>query len=101
MSEIIRKAGLERYVILGKRYPFPLPKELKGFYCYTVDGGHSIIVVLENEYRAGEPVENFLVPAPVKTVLKVGYTIREGYVWCKIPYSKEIGLVTDEEDTEY
>jgi hypothetical protein len=73
---------------------------LEQAYCYLVDGGHSIIVVLENEYHEGEPIEDFLVAAPVRTVLRRGYKIKEGYVWCNIPYSKELGLLA-EEDSEF
>lgn len=98
---LIKKAGLEQYVVRGKKYPHPLPFELEESYCYTIDGGHSIIVVLENEHQEGEPVEGFLVPAPVKTVLRHGWHVRDSYVWSNIPYSKEVGLLTDESDSEY
>ncbi len=98
---LIRRAGLERYVVPGRQYPKPLPPELEAAYCYTVDGGHSVIVVLENEYVEGTPVEGGLVPAPVKSVLRAGYTVRDGLVWCRLPYSSEVGLLTPPEDDEY
>jgi len=77
-AALLRLAGLERFTIPGKRYPAPLPPALEANYCYTVDGGHSILVVLANEYRAGKPVADYLVPAAVRTVLRRGYTVNEG-----------------------
>jgi hypothetical protein len=100
-DELIRKAQLTGYVVREMTYHSPLPSELEQAYCYTVDGGHSIIVVLEKEYREGQRVEDNLVPAPVRTVLRHGYKIKDGYVWCNIPYSKELGLLTAEEDDEF
>lgn len=100
-EELIRKARLSGYVVRGMSYPSPLPPELQEAYCYTSDGGHSIIVVLENEYHDGQRVEDNLVPAPVKTVLRRGYKIKDGYVWCNIPYSEELGLLTEEDDDEF
>lgn len=72
---LLRLAGLERFTIPGKRYPTKLPPALEANYCYTVDGGHSILVVLANEYRAGKPVADYLTPAAVRTVLRRGYTV--------------------------
>lgn len=76
MNAEIRKAGLEDMIVRGKKYHSPLPFEFEESYCYTIDGGHSIIVVIESEYIEGEPVENFLVPAPIKTVIRHGYKIK-------------------------
>jgi len=98
---LVRRAGLERYTVSGRQYPQALPPELEGAYCYTVDGGHSIIVVLENEYRPGTPVEEWLVAAPVRSVLRAGYSVRDGLVWCRLPYSSEFGLLTPEGEDEY
>jgi hypothetical protein len=98
---LICRAGLERYIVPGRRYHSALPPELEAAYCYTVDGGHSVIVVLENEYVEGSPVEGWLVPAPVRAVLRAGYQVRDGLVWCRLPYSSEVGLLTESEDDEY
>lgn len=100
-EELIRKARLTGYVVRGMTYPSALPPELEQAYCYTVDGGHSIIVVLENEYGDEQRVQDNLVPAPVKTVLRRGYKIKDGYVWCNIPYSKELGLLTESGDDKF
>jgi hypothetical protein len=113
---LIRLAGLERYVVPGRHYPAPLPPALEASYCYTSDGGHSVIVVLENEYPAAAaeqdplvPISDYLVPAPVRTVLRRGYTVRNHLiecevrplVWCRIPHSRETGLLTEEADDEF
>lgn len=98
---LVQRARLERYAVPGRHYHSPLPPELEAAYVYTRDGGHSIIVVLENEWRPGSPVEDWLVPAPVRAVLRVGYAVRDGLVWCRLPYSLEVGLMTEPGDDEY
>jgi len=100
-TEIIREAGLEPFVLTGRKYPDPLPDELQPFYCYTRDGGHSILVVLENEYRQGDSPVRFIIPAPVKTVLKAGYRLKDGLVWVVLPYDRNSGLQVEDEDVEY
>lgn len=93
---------LRGYLVAGASYPAPLPAELALWYCYTRDGGHSIVVVLTSQVQPGEDVEGSLVPAPVKAVLRVGYEARsDGYVWCDLPYDPDLGLVTDPGDDEY
>lgn len=100
-NEIIKKASLEGYVNTNKKYHSSLPKELEKFYCYTHDGGHSIIVVLKNIYKKGDKTEDHAVPAPVKQVLREGYKIKDGWVWCSLPYDKEYGLESKDDDHEY
>jgi hypothetical protein len=99
--DIIREAGLGPWILPGRTYPHPLPKELEPFYCYTRDGGHSILVVLENEYQQGSSPIRFIIPAPVKAVLKASYQIRDGLVWAVLPYDREEGLQVESEDVEY
>jgi hypothetical protein len=100
MKRII-EAQLMKHVQHGKSYPKPLPKELEDSYCYTKDGGHSIIVALENQWRVGKPIPDILVPAPVKTVLRLGWRIKDGYVWATIPYDNKFGLQVESGDDEY
>lgn len=100
-SHIIRAAGLEGWVIPGRDYPGVLPEGVRKFHCYTRDGGHSLLVVLENEYRHGEPPERFVVAAPVKMVLREGYRSENGYLWARLPYIEGTGLVVREEDVEF
>ena len=94
-------AQLELPLVAGKAYPKPLPAELQPWYVYTADGGHSIVVVLT---PASTPIENvldLLVPAPVKTVLRVGYQVIEGLIYANLPYDSTLGLLTEPDDDEY
>jgi hypothetical protein len=97
-SELIEKAGLRDAVVSGKAYHSPLPRELEQFYCYVKDAGHCILVLLPSR---GSPVEDYILPAPVKAVLKKGYTVKDGYVWSDLPYSDRTGLICDADDHEY
>ena len=100
-NDIIRQAGLEQWILPGRTYPQPLPDDLLPYYCYTRDGGHSILVVLENEYRPGDSPIRFVIPAPVKTVLKAGYHLKDGFIWATLPYNNDDGLQAGEEDVEF
>jgi len=98
-DELIEKAGLKNMVVPGMKYHSPLLPDLEPFYCYLKDSGHCILVVLA--FLPGGSVEGSLTPASVKTVLKRGYFLKDGYVWCDIPCSPVYGLISDEEDDEY
>lgn len=84
-----------------KPYPSPLPPEIASWHCYTSDGGHCILVVLQSYYADDADLTSLLCPAPVKTVLRVGYQIRRGFVICDLPYSPDFGLETDSDDDEF
>jgi hypothetical protein len=99
-DDIIRAAGLEPWVLPGREYPHPLPDEVVPFYCYTRDGGHSLLVVLENEYQDGQDPERFIIPAPVRAVLRAGYHLTDGLLWCTLAYERDSGLVVEEGDRE-
>jgi len=91
---------LKGYLVPGKTYPHPLPPELRQWYCYTIDGGHSIMIAVKTHYSPDKGVDEFLVPAPVKTVLR-GYERKDGYILVDLPYSAKIGLVVPECDEEF
>ena len=97
----VHEAGLEGFVLPGRNYHSPLPAELLPFYCYTKNGGHSVIVILENEVRPGQDPVRFAVPAPVKSVLRAGWHMHDGWPWCTLPYNPEIGLKDAEQDAEF
>ena len=61
----------------------------------------SLLSFLENEYRPGDSPIRFVIPAPVKTVLKAGYHLKDGFIWSSIPYDKDDGLQAGEEDVEF
>lgn len=100
-DDIIREAGLEPWILPGRTYPNPLPDDVRPFYCYTRDGGHSLLVVVENEYRAGQKPERFAIPAPVKTVLRAGYHVKDRLLWSTLPYHSDSGLVVEEGEVEF
>ena len=100
-SDIIREVGLERWVLPDRSYPSPLPDDPLTYYCYTRDGGHSLLVVVENEYRQGLSPVRFIIPAPVKMVLKAGYRLQDGLLWATLPYDRDEGLRVDDTDVEY
>lgn len=98
-SETIERF-LGPYLVQGKRYPTTLPEELSSWYCYTSDGGHSVVIAVKSKYHRKSTPDEFLVPAPVKTVLR-GYEQRDGYILVDLPYDTVLGLVVPEGDDEF
>ena len=91
-AEII--AALGPYLVPGRTYPGSLPAGLAEWYCYTIDGGHSIACRLASDPDAG------LLPVPVRTVLR-GYRVTAAGVIVDLPYDDELGIVTPPEDDEF
>jgi hypothetical protein len=89
----------------GRAYGRELPEELARWHCYTLDGGHSILVVLDDgtlgDAPSQEEMAGNLVPAPVRSVERAGWRLVDGFVVCKLPYDRTLGLVTDPGDDEY
>ena len=93
--------GGSAYYVLGKSYHTPLPDELRPWYCYTTDGGHSILALLKGGYdRTNEDLWQEMCPCPVKAVLR-DYEIVDGYTVVPLKYSKSHGLMTDSGDDEF
>lgn len=84
----------------SKSYPGQLPPELAVWYCYPTDAGHSIVSVLKQHYQPDIDLTDFLIPVPVKSVLR-GYDVKEEYIVVDLPYDSTLGLITPEEDNEY
>lgn len=102
-AQLIQKA-LEGYLIAGKSYPRPLPQSLATWYCYTSDGGHSIVCVLEvhwREHQEKEDLSDYLIPIPVKSVLRQGYAEHNGYIVIDMPYDQDVGLLVPDGDDEW
>jgi len=84
-------------------YPGVIPEELKPFYDYLPTQGHSIKIIpstFEEKALDGDP-EEFLFPAPVKTVLRCGIRWAKGYPVAPIPFIPGHGLAVPPDDTEY
>lgn len=105
-NQIVRRVCGEFYVP-GKSYHSPLPQELQNWYAYCSDGGHCIVCCLEQDaWQVESDLTNYLLPVPVKTVLRKYETLQNYlvndlcYIVVNIPYSSEIGLTTPPEDEE-
>ncbi|WP_130855687.1 hypothetical protein [Olivibacter jilunii] len=89
------------YLVRGKQYHSPIPEELRPWYCYTTDGGHSILALIESHFDPeNEELLDEMCPCPVKSVLRK-YRIFKGYPVVPLEYNDDIGLVTDTEDDEF
>lgn len=88
------------FLVRGKKYPAPLAPELQDWYCYSSDGGHSILVLIEGEFVEENPDWKELCPAPVKAVLR-DYRIVGDFVAAKLDYNSEIGLIVNPADEEF
>jgi hypothetical protein len=83
-------------------YPGYIPDELRPFYEYLPDQGHSIRIIpsmLESEAIETNPEEKLL-PAPVKTVLRCGIRWVKGFPVAPIPFIPGHGLAVPPEDVE-
>jgi hypothetical protein len=89
------------YLVPGHTYPAGLPAELQPWYCYTSDGGHSIMVAIAAHYQPGADPAEFLAPAPVRAVTRAGWQVRDGFVVADLRYDPDLGLIADEADTEF
>lgn len=96
-NEIIEKC-LHGYTKKGMEYHSPLPDDLAKWYCYTIDGGHSILSIVKIHYADEMVFTDYLIPCPVKAVLEKGYEIKNGFVIVDLPYSREIGLDIEDMD---
>jgi hypothetical protein len=90
------------YLVGGKKYHKALPNDLAEWYCYTADGGHSILALIEGDFDENSPAtwEDHLCPCPVKSILRK-YRILNGIPVAPLQYSSEIGLITEDGDDEY
>ena len=80
-----------------------LPDELRPFYVYLPDKGHCVRIVpstFEQEASEGNP-EDYLHPAPVKTVLRCGIRWTKGYPVAPIPFIPGHGLAVPPDDQEF
>jgi hypothetical protein len=67
----------------------------------TADTGHCIAVVVQSAAGAEIDPDRCLVALPVKTVVRVGWTMRDGYVVCDVPYGSSGAKGVEEADEEF
>lgn len=92
-------------LVAGKSYHSELPSELSDWYCYTLDGGHSILCLraedLAESFAPDVMTTDYLIPVPVKAVLRDGHVIVNEFVVVTPPCDSNIGLITEPEDDEF
>lgn len=95
---------IKHMIIQSKRYP-DLPSELKPYYAYITDCGHSIMaipkVLFARHKGSAEDLWQFEVPVPVKYIQSHVYYIYEGYIIVDLPYDEAFGVEIDEKYEEY
>jgi hypothetical protein len=96
---LAQAAGLTGTTV-SKPYPGKLPPDLAPFHIYVPDQGHCLIVVAAECGMPSDPT-TCLVPYPVKAVLRVGYVLRDGLLWCNLPYDKFLGAIALPDEYEY
>jgi hypothetical protein len=100
-AEIIETYFSGRDFKSGKKYHSELPDVLSPWYCYTIDAGHSILVLIEGHFSEADPeLFNRLCPCPVKAVLR-NYSMFNGYPAVSVKYDSMFGLQPESEDYEY
>ncbi|MEW9530779.1 hypothetical protein [Microbispora sp. NPDC049125] len=89
----------------GRSYPGELPLILLPWYCYTADGGHSVVVAVKSLYEPGGDPAAFLTAAPVKAVLRAmnrrECAVEDGYLVCDLYHHPACGVVTAADDDEF
>jgi hypothetical protein len=84
-------------------YPGYIPEELRPFYSYDANQGHSIRIIpsmLEQDALLGNP-EDFVHPAPVKSVVRCGIRWIKGFPVAAIPFIPGHGLAVPPDDSEF
>lgn len=98
-SPLVEAAGLTGMTV-NKPYPRKLPPDLAPFHVYVPDQGHCLIVVAAKYGTLGDPTER-LIAYPVRAVLRVGYVLKDGLLWCDMPYDSFVGAIALPGEYEY
>lgn len=95
---------IKHMVDWSKNYP-GLTSDLKPYYAYITDCGHSIMAVpktlLAQHEGTSEELWQFEVPIPVKYLLTHTFYIYEGYIIIDVPYNSVFGVEVEEGYEEY
>lgn len=101
-KDIAHLAQMELWEIVeGKSYPLPLPSDIEPLYVYLSDWGHSVIAIDSLLcYKEADPAL-FMLPVPVKTLLRQGYIIRYGMVYSPFENDELGSLLIREGEQEF
>jgi hypothetical protein len=90
-------------IVEGKTYPLRLPDLLHKWQIYHLEKGHCILCVRREDLNLArkEGMDNYEIPIPVKTVLRLGYRIQDGYVVVEGTTFNDDGLIIPEEEEEF
>lgn len=86
-------------LVTGKAYPDELPADLAPWYMYPADEGHCIGIV-PLPLLGRHPPFVLLTATPVRTVLRLGWQMRDGWPVVDIAYDPDHGIVFPPEDEE-
>lgn len=79
-----------------------VPKEIRFAYTYNSETGHSILAIPSCLAERSKGMEtDYLVPMPVRYVLKKGYVLRGGYLYVDVKYDPVFGADIPEEYFDY
>ncbi|MFF7216830.1 hypothetical protein ACFZAU_41020 [Streptomyces sp. NPDC008238] len=106
---LLRQLELEDVPVEDRPYPQPLPQQVADWHVYRRDLGHSVAVMVppfgepEMVPTSGldVPVTGNIVFAPVKSVLRAGWQIKNGFLHSRLRYEPKVGLLTDPDDDEF
>jgi hypothetical protein len=102
----VRKSleSLKHTINYTKQYS-NLPIELKPFYVYLADTGHSIMgiakMLLDSTQFSGAELWELEAAIPVKYVLTHSFTLYHGHIVIDVPYDKNFGIDVDDKYFEY
>jgi len=94
---------ISHLIVPGKTYPRSLPDSLHKWHVYILDKGHCILCVRREDLSTArkEGMDNYEIPVPVKTVLRLGYRIQDNYVIVSGTQFNQEGLIIPEEEEEF
>jgi hypothetical protein len=105
-QEIILKSfsDIPHMLLKERAYHSKLPTELENWYCYTLDGGHSILGIVvahsETAFAHNNDPCDYLMPISVKTVIGNYYNIN-GFIVVDVEYDEFLGPLEKDDDFEF
>jgi len=94
---------ISHLIIPGKSYPYKLPDSLQKWHIYLLDKGHCLLCVRKEDLNLArkQGMDDFEIPIPVKTVLRLGYRISDNYVVVSGTRFNDDGLIIPADEEEF